>query len=170
MFDFGNFVSVSQIKWMKQTWTLISFFTIMCQWKLQSLKETKGNDIHRNPSLFKRPKLMLHLWRDYYYYFCSRMRDWTNWYPLIALPGAVEISKILVGKSLCGGHNLFPPKLCNQVSSLSLSRWEEYCESLQSWLLSQVWNIKTHNLYIFSTETIPRILSHKMVQGGDLIS
>ena len=41
---------------------------------------------------------------------------------------------------------------------------------LSRWLLSQVWNIKTHNLFIFSTEKIPRILNHKMVQGGDLIS
>ena len=41
---------------------------------------------------------------------------------------------------------------------------------LSSWLLSQVWNIKTHNLFIFSTEKITRILNHKMVQGGDLIS
>ena len=34
---------------------------------------------------------------------------------------------------------------------------------LKSWLLSQVWNIKTQNLFIFSTEKIPRILNHKMV-------
>ena len=86
--------------------------------------------------------------------------------------------------------------VCNQVPSLSLFRWrtltllkikigwmfwcfklqtivsywEEYYESMQSWLLSQVWNIKTPNLSIFSTEKIPRILNHKMVQGGDLIS
>ena len=30
--------------------------------------------------------------------------------------------------------------------------------------------IKTPNLAIFSTDKIPRILNHKMVQGGDLIS
>ena len=36
-------------------------------------------------------------------------------------------------------------KLCNQVRSLSLFRWS-------SWLLEQVWNIKTHNLFICSTE------------------
>ena len=35
-------------------------------------------------------------------------------------------------------------------------------------LLSQVCNIKTHYLFIFSREKIPRILNHKMVQGGDL--
>ena len=46
----------------------------------------------------------------------------------------------------------------------------EISESVQSWLLSQVWDIKTHNLFIFSTEKIPRILNHEMVQGGDLIS
>ena len=68
-------------------------------------------------------------------------------------------------------------KLCNQVPSLSLSRWrtltllkisigwvfwcfklqtivsnwywEEYCESMQSWLLSEVWNIKTPTLLMF---------------------
>ena len=27
---------------------------------------------------------------------------------------------------------------------------------LSSWLLEQVWNIKTHNLFIFSTEKIPQ--------------
>jgi hypothetical protein len=31
-------------------------------------------------------------------------------------------------------------------------------------------NLKTHNLFIFSTEEIPRILNNKMVQRGDLIS
>ena len=89
-----------------------------------------------------------------------------------------------------------PPKLYNQVPSLSLRRWrtfileknkidcvlwciklqtivscwEEYCESMHSWLLSEVWNIIAPNLSIFSTEKIPRILNHQMVQGGDLIS
>ena len=29
---------------------------------------------------------------------------------------------------------------------------------------------KTHNLFIFSIEKIPKILNLKMVQGGDLIS
>ena len=108
--------------------TLISFFIITCQWKLQSLKESKGNDIHRNPSLFKRPKLMLHLWRDYYYYFCSRMRDSTNWYPLVALPGAVRISKILVGTSLCGGHNLSP------LIGIGLSNLPKYGEDQSSYV------------------------------------
>ena len=76
-----------------------------------------------------------------------------------------------------GFLQLYFSKLCNQVPSLNLSRWrtltlekiktgwvlwciklqtivsywEEYCESVQSWLLSQVWNIETHNLFIFST-------------------
>jgi hypothetical protein len=31
------------------------------------------------------------------------------------------------------------------------------CESMQSWLCSQVWNIKTPNQSIFSTEKIPKI-------------
>jgi hypothetical protein len=31
-------------------------------------------------------------------------------------------------------------------------------------------NIKTSNLSIFSTEKISRILNHKMVLGGDMIS
>ena len=74
------------------------------------------------------------------------------------------------------------PKLCNQVPSLSLSRlrtftlkkikvgwvlWcikhqtiasccEDCCESMHNWLLSEVWNIKSPNLSIFSTEKIPR--------------
>ena len=33
-----------------------------------------------------------------------------------------------------------------------VSYWEEYCESVQTRLLKQVWNIKTHNLFIFSAE------------------
>ena len=43
---------------------------------------------------------------------------------------------------------------------------------MQSWLLSQVWNIKTPNLSIFSTEKILSILNHKMVQrkGLDFIA
>ena len=41
---------------------------------------------------------------------------------------------------------------------------------MHNWLLSEVWNIKSPNLFIFSTEKIPRILNHQMVQGGDLIS
>jgi hypothetical protein len=52
----------------------------------------------------------------------------------------------------------------------SLVYWEEYYESMQSWLVPEVWNIKTPNLSIFSTEKIPRILNPQMVQGGDLIS
>ena len=48
--------------------------------------------------------------------------------------------------------------------------WLEYSESMHSWLLSEVWNIIAPNLSIFSTEKIPRILNHQMVQGGDLIS
>jgi hypothetical protein len=28
----------------------------------------------------------------------------------------------------------------------------------------------TYNLFIFSTEKIPKILNHKMVQGADLIT
>ena len=36
-----------------------------------------------------------------------------------------------------------------QTSDNVVSFWEEYCESVQSWPLSQVWNIKTHN-YIFN--------------------
>ena len=40
---------------------------------------------------------------------------------------------------------------------------------LSSWLLEQLLNIKTHKLFIYSTEKISRILNHKMVQGADLI-
>ena len=71
-------------------------------------------------------------------------------------------------------------KLCNQVPSLSLSRWrtltlekikigwvlwciklqtivscwEEYCESMHSWLLFEVWNITVPGqpIYIFNRE------------------
>ena len=40
---------------------------------------------------------------------------------------------------------------------------EEYCESMHNWLLSEVWNIKSPNLSIFSKEKIPRILNYQMV-------
>ena len=53
------------------------------------------------------------------------------------------------------------------VPSNMMGRKKKICSS---WLLEQVWNIKTHNLFIFSREKIPRILNNKMVQGGDLIS
>ena len=62
--------------------------------------------------------------------------------------------------------------VCFYVTKIEtiVSYWEEYCESVQSRLLEQVWNIKTHNLFIFSTEKIPRILNHKEDQGADLIT
>ena len=80
-------------------------------------------------------------------------------------------------------HSCKQLKLYNQVPSLSLFRWrtftlekikigwvlcikiqtifscwEEYCESMPSWLLSEVWNIIAPNLSIFSTE---KILNHQ---------
>ena len=41
--------------------------------------------------------------------------------------------------------------LCFKLAPI-VSYWEEYCESMQSWLLSEVWNIKTPNLAIFKRE------------------
>ena len=36
--------------------------------------------------------------------------------------------------------------LCFKLETI-VSYWEEYCKSVQSWLLSQVWNIKINNLF-----------------------
>ena len=41
--------------------------------------------------------------------------------------------------------------LCFKLAPM-VSYWGEYCESVQSRLLEQVWNIKTNNLFICSTE------------------
>ena len=46
------------------------------------------------------------------------------------------------------------------------SYWEEYYESMQSWLSLNHKN--TQPIYIFNREN-PRILNHEMVQEGDLI-
>ena len=43
-------------------------------------------------------------------------------------------------------------RLCVFMFQTCSSYWEEYCESVQSRLLEQVWNRKPHNLFIFSAE------------------
>ena len=68
-------------------------------------------------------------------------------------------------KSYIVGWEIWCFKLQTKVNC-----WEEYCESMHCWLLSKVWNIIAPNLSIFSTEKIPRVLKHQMVQGGDFIS
>jgi hypothetical protein len=46
-----------------------------------------------------------------------------------------------------------------------VSYWEEYCESMQSWLLSEVWNIKTPNLY-FQQRKSPEFWTTKLSKEG----
>ena len=55
--------------------------------------------------------------------------------------------------------------LCFKFETI-VSYWEEYCESVQSWLLSQVWNIKRQNLFIFSTGYWVRVLHLDRLKEG----
>ena len=82
--------------------------------------------------------------------------DLSFWLPAsgipISLPQSYEIKSppwaILWFRIL----GIFSVENIKRLGVFMFQTWDSYCESVQSWLLSQVWNIKTHNIFIFSTE------------------